>query len=104
MKKLKITADTIGHGIVSLEQQSRNKYKRETLTAIGMFPTHYDGGNITNKQISKDKFSTNYETIEQFNRDRLKILDYLDSEQNVPVELLKKVSETVKELNMQSID
>ena len=53
------------------------------------------------KRLSPERFSTNYKTREEFEKDRNEILDYLDRMEYAPEDLVTKVSETVKELDLQ---
>lgn len=105
MLKNKATVDTIGHGTVSPEQRNRNRYERETLLKLGVLPGFYDCGVPEKvkpeKRLSPERFSTNYKTREEFDKDRSIIVDYLFRKEYAPEDLVQKVAETVKELDLQ---
>ena len=105
MLKNKATVDTIGHGTVSPEQRNRNKYEREILLKIGLLPGFYDCGTSEKvkpeKRLSPERFSTNYKTREEFDKDRCMVADCILDNNIAPEDVVQKVSETVNELNLQ---
>lgn len=105
MLKNKATVDTIGHGTVSPEQRDRNRYERETLLKIGLTPGYWTCSSTrkinSEKRLSQERFSTNYKTREAFEKDRITIADYILDGKYAPADLVQKVVETVKELDLQ---
>lgn len=98
----------IGHGTVSEDKKRWRRYYRTLMWRIGAMPTFYCGGmsNDTKhikveKRLSPERFSTNYKTREEFENDRGKIIEYLMNEEYAPEDLVNKVVETVKELDLQ---
>lgn len=99
----KLTADQIGKSTFTIkEKEWCNKY-RHTLISIGLM-ANYDACNDmstkSEKRLSPERFSTNYKTREEFDNDRTKILEYLGRMEYAPEDLVQKVAETVKELDL----
>ena len=86
-----------------------SKYRLQVLSKIGIIPAEitFDGPEPIydkHKRLSRNRFSTNYKTREEFGEDRYKILEHLSNHIIVPEELLNKVAETVYELNIKADD
>lgn len=77
---------------------------REISNKIGLAPTYVCGGNTmkypSDKRLSPERFSTNYETRDEFEKDRDTILGYLFNMEYPPEDLVDKVAETVEELDL----
>lgn len=105
MKNIEVPVSTIGHGTVSPEEMEIKRYKREVLTAIGLTVPYIDCGvpNKTKvvKRLNTERFSTNYKTREEFDKDRILVADLILDDKKAPEDLIKKVAETVSELNLQ---
>ena len=101
----RVTVDNIGSIPVSESKKHYRRYYKEMMIKIGTMPAGLDGvSNYTNRQekrLSPERFSTNYKTREEFEDDRTKILEYLGRMEYAPEDLVQKVSETVKELDLQ---
>ena len=99
----KVKASSIGTRKFTKEEKEFYNNRRRVLVSIGAMP-EYDMGiekPRPEKRLSPERFSTNYKTRDEFNRDREEILDYLDRMEYAPEDLVTKVSETVKELDLQ---
>ena len=75
------------------------------MTAIGLKQGFYDCGGPEKprpeKRLSPERFSTNYKTREEFDKDRIFIADTILDGKYAPEDLVQKVAETVKELDLQ---
>lgn len=93
---------------ISAEEIAWRMYVLNIKEKIGTLCTCFDGPESRydkHKRLSKDKFSSNYATSEEFTNDRNKIIsEYLAMHKEVPEDLLNKVSETVTELNITYLD
>ena len=93
---------------ISDEEVAWKMYELNIKEKIGTLCTCFDGPEPQynkHKRISKDKFSSNYTTSEEFTNDRNKIIsEYLSKHKEVPDDLLNKVAETVAELNITYLD
>lgn len=93
---------------ISAEEIAWRMYELDIKEKIGTLCTCFDGPEPRydkHKRLSKDKFSSNYDTSEEFVYDRNKIIsEYLAIHKEVPDDLLNKVSETVTELNITYLD
>lgn len=100
-----MNVNNIGHETVSPEESRWRKYYRELMVNVGMMPGYYDGGTATHskkeKRLSVERFSTNYKTRDEFEDDRLKILNYMERREYAPEDLVNKVMQTIKELDLQ---
>ena len=89
---------------ISDDEKRWRRYYREVMTAIGLLPGFYDGGISekvrTEKRLSPERFSTNYKIREDFEKDRIIIADYILEGKYAPEDLVQKVAETVKELDL----
>lgn len=90
---------------ISDDEKRWRRYYREVMTEIGLLPGFYDCGTTEKvkpeKRLSPERFSTNYKTREEFEKDRVLIAECVLAGNYAPEDLVKKVSETVKELNLQ---
>lgn len=93
-------------GIPLTDEEKRwRNYQRRVMIKMGMLPTYYTSGcskirkHITG--LSKEQFSTNYKISKEFIDDRDLISKYLLNNEYIPDALVKKVSETVEELNIE---
>lgn len=94
--------DILNNKMTDKEKQW-SRYYRILIINIGLMPD-YDMGTgkpRPEKRLSPERFSTNYKTREEFERDREEILDYLERMEYPPEDLVAKVTETVKELDLQ---
>lgn len=95
----------IGRNKLSEQEKSWRRYYREVMTAIGLLQGFYDCGRPEKirpeKRLSPERFSTNYKTREEFDKDRMFIADTILDGKYAPEDLIKKVAETVKELDLQ---
>ena len=93
---------------ISAEEIAWRMYELDIKEKIGTLCTCFDGPEPQynkHKRLSKDKFSSNYATSEEFSNDRNKItFEYLAKHKKVPDNLLNKVAETVTELNITYLD
>lgn len=93
---------------ISDEEIAWRRYELNIKEKIGTLCTCFDGPEPQynkHKRLSKDKFSSNYTTSEEFTNDRNKIIsEYLSKHKEVPDDLLNKVAETVAELNITYLD
>lgn len=93
---------------ISDEEVAWKMYELNIKEKIGTLCTCFDGPEPRynkHKRLSKDKFSSNYTTSEEFTNDRNKIIsEYLAMHKEVPDDLLNKVAETVAELNITYLD
>ena len=93
---------------ISDEEVAWKMYELNIKEKIGTLCTCFDGPEPRydkHKRLSKDKFSSNYTTSEEFTNDRNKIIsEYLSKHKEVPDDLLNKVAETVAELNITYLD
>lgn len=98
----------IGNRTLTEEEKQWRRYYRVVMTSIKLMPDHYDcTQSDTVKSIVKTnngQFSSNYNSKEDFDRDRDIILQYLDRKEYAPKELVDKVAQTVKELNIQFLE
>lgn len=90
---------------ISEQEKKWGKYYRELTTKLGLLPGYWTcgGSNMkvnSEKRLSTERFSTNYKTREEFENDRGIILEYLLRKEYAPEDLVQKVSETVKELDL----
>lgn len=93
---------------ISDEEIAWRMYELNIKEKIGTLCTCFDGPEPRydkHKRLSKDRFSSNYATSEEFDYDRNKIIsEYLAMHKEVPADLLNKVAETVAELNITYLD
>lgn len=93
---------------ISDEEIAWRMYELNIKEKIGTLCTCFDGPEPRydkHKRLSKYKFSSNYDTSEEFSNDRNKITsEYLAMHKEVPDDLLNKVAETVAELNITYLD
>jgi hypothetical protein len=104
MKRQGLTVNAIGTGKSTEAEKRYKRYCGEVMINIGARPKYIDGGHMklnTNKRLSEDRFSTNYKTREEFDKDRSLILNYLCEHKIAPEDIVKKVTETVTELDLQ---
>ena len=98
------TVKNIGTGNISDEHKKYNRYYRETMIKTGLMPRYVESINTKvakDKRLNGERFSTNYKTREEFEKDRDIISDMLFNRQVAPEDLVKKVADTVKELDLQ---
>ena len=98
-------AKDIKFGTVSKEEREWNRYYRETMTRIGYIPKYITTGGTqqnTRAQVNNNsgRYSTNYETEAEFLRDKNFIAETLEKKKRVPKELVDKVEDTMKELEL----
>lgn len=91
---------------ISEQEKAWGRYYRELTTKIGLLPGYWTSGGSdmkvnSEKRLSPERFSTNYKTREEFDNDRIKILEYLGRMEYAPEDLVQKVAETVEELDLQ---
>lgn len=94
----------IGKEMTPAQKEWSKKY-RYTLNKIGRgLIIDCNGGNTmkypSDKRLSPERFSTNYETRDEFEKDRDTILGYLFNMEYPPEDLVDKVAETVQELGL----
>ena len=108
MARFKGTAYKPYENTISAEETAWRTYELNIKEKIGTLCTCFDGPEPRydkHKRLNKDKFSSNYDTSEEFVYDRNKIIsEYLAMHKEVPDDLLNKVSETVTELNITYLD
>ena len=98
-----VRASNIGTRKFTKEEKQFYNNRRRILVSVGAMP-NYDLGTAKlrpEKRLSAERFSTNYKTREEFEKDREEIFDYLERMEYPPEDLVTKVSETVKELDLQ---
>jgi hypothetical protein len=102
MNKNVAMTDIIGTGKPTEAEKKYRRYKSNTMLKIGMpIYTLTSHSLFPDPQpISKDRFSTNYKTYEEFEKDRELILEYLCDHKIAPEELVNKVAETVDEVHL----
>ena len=98
-------AKDIKCGTVSKEEREWNRYYRETMTRIGLFPTYWTMGGIqqntrTEPKDKNERYSTNYKTAEEFSRDQNIVFNCLVENKIAPKALVDRVAATVEELHL----
>lgn len=82
------------------EEVLRRKKQRQLLRELGLLPMGWtESAYVDRDTIKNGRFSSLYETESQFIEDKLKCLELITDEKEVPENLYKKVSSTVKELS-----
>lgn len=90
---------------ISEQEKKWGKYYREVMTTIGLLPGYWTCGGTnmkvnSEKRLSPERFSTNYKTREEFENNRIAIADCILEGKYAPEDLVQKVAETVKELDL----
>ena len=90
---------------ISDDEKRWRRYYREVMTSIGLLPGYWTCGGTnmkvnSEKRLSPERFSTNYKTREEFEKDRIAIADCILEGKYAPEDLVQKVAETVKELDL----
>lgn len=82
------------------EEVLRRKKQRQLLRELGLLPIGWtESDYISDNTLKNDRFSKLYETESQFIEDKLKCLELITDEKEVPEGLYNKVASTVKELS-----
>jgi glucuronate isomerase len=102
MSKNVATTDIIGTGRPTEAEKKYRRYKSNTMLKIGMPIYTLTSHSLfpEPQPISKDRFSTNYKTADEFYADRDKVMQYLIQGKIAPEELVNKVAETVDEVHL----
>lgn len=106
MNKNVTVSDLENNKILSNNEVKWLRYNQRVTNIIGITPKYIcvgqpDMTKKKEKRLSAERFSTNYKTREEFENDRSTIIDYLMREEYAPEDLVNKVGETVKELDLQ---
>lgn len=97
MQKKLVNIENLIDPPVTRDEYNRKMLRRKLFRELGLSPIGYtDRNNSIIK--AKNPFSTIYKTEKEFLEAKLKALDYLTNNQDVPTELYNNIVDTLKEL------
>lgn len=101
-RKTGVPVSYIGNRMADREELASRKYYLDTLIQIGISPLYLTSKSLNEATgLNENRFSTHYNTREDFEKDRNMILNHLIMEEMAPENILNKVVETVQELGLQ---
>lgn len=99
MQKKLVNAENLIGPPVTRDEYTRKILRRRLFRELGLSPIGYtDRTNSTLNKKCRNPFSTIYKTEKEFLQAKLKALDYLTNNQDVPTELYNNIVNTLKEL------
>ena len=83
---------------VTEEEYIRRKNRRTLMRELGLIPIGYTTGPIHWPPVKEGRFSKLYETEQELINDKLRALELITDEKEVPQELYDKITKTLTEL------
>lgn len=102
-KRQKVLVSSIGKNVLTPEERDRKNYERQIMLKTGVLQPWFDGplfdvGDYKGIKMHDDRFSTMYETFEEYQHDRMLVGNIVLADGYAPEELVDKVGHTTNEL------
>ena len=99
----KVLTNSIGKNQLTTDRRARKNYERKIMIGTGILEPWFDGpmfdaNDFKDLKMCGDRFSTMYETYEEYQRDRQLVGNIVFNGGYAPEELANKVAHTTNEI------